>query len=287
MSHKVLLSNAEVAVRSLLTGDNDNCLSSSVLLIGDTQTMEMFNMSKKFHTVYKITNNINGKIYIGKHSTDNLDDGYMGSGSYIRNAILKYGVESFNKEILCVLDTSEGALIKESEIVNEAFVSRKDTYNMRVGGDGGFTSEDNKRIWSNRTEEQRQKIISYLCRDPLIHSISAKKYYNSPEGKARARRAIIRYNKSEKGRNTSKRSAENMRSLLNNYKQNNPDKYHLSDLKRRLGSCHRNHKYYNHSDSIWDCSKCRDLFINIFNEISLLDNQYLLNKYKENYENIK
>lgn len=91
-----------------------------------------------FYTVYKITNNINGKVYVGAHVTDDLDDDYMGSGIHIARAIKKHGLDNFTKEILHTFDSVEEMYAKEAEIVNEDFVKRKDTYNMVVGGKGGF-----------------------------------------------------------------------------------------------------------------------------------------------------
>lgn len=55
---------------------------------------------KRYNFVYKTTNVLNGKIYIGVHSTDDLNDGYMGSGKAISTAIKKYGEENFTTEIL-------------------------------------------------------------------------------------------------------------------------------------------------------------------------------------------
>ena len=46
---------------------------------------------KKYNYIYIITNIVNGKIYIGKHSTDDLNDGYLGSGKKLRLAKNKYG----------------------------------------------------------------------------------------------------------------------------------------------------------------------------------------------------
>lgn len=64
---------------------------------------------KLFYTVYKITNRINGKEYVGFHGTDDLDDGYMGSGKLIKRAIEKYGPNNFDKEYLLVTDNSDEA----------------------------------------------------------------------------------------------------------------------------------------------------------------------------------
>ncbi len=59
------------------------------------------------HYLYKITNKKDGKYYIGRHSTKDLEDGYMGSGKHIKRAIKKYGVSNFKKEILNFYNTSE------------------------------------------------------------------------------------------------------------------------------------------------------------------------------------
>jgi len=96
-----------------------------------------------FHIIYKITNLVNNKIYIGAHSTDNIDDGYMGSGHALNRAKKKYGLENFKKDILFVYTKSEEMYQKESEIVTESFCAMKDNYNVRVGGIGGWNHWNN------------------------------------------------------------------------------------------------------------------------------------------------
>lgn len=88
--------------------------------------------------VYQITNKLNNMIYVGVHKTDDPDDSYMGSGIHIKRAIAKYGVKNFQKDILFEYENENEAYAKEAEIVNEDFLKRSDTYNITLGGVGGF-----------------------------------------------------------------------------------------------------------------------------------------------------
>ena len=72
------------------------------------------------------------------HQTKNLEDGYMGSGKYLKRAIKKHGLENFTKEVLHIFSSEEEMRSKEAELVNEEFVARDDTYNLCHGGKGGF-----------------------------------------------------------------------------------------------------------------------------------------------------
>lgn len=88
-------------------------------------------------TVYRTTNKVNGKYYIGVHKTENPIDGYLGSGKHLKRAVAKYGEVNFVKEILLLSDSPDAAFALEFELVEK---HRGDPlcYNLRKGGSGGF-----------------------------------------------------------------------------------------------------------------------------------------------------
>lgn len=85
--------------------------------------------------VYKTTNVINGKIYIGVRTlrNDSTDDKYLGSGVAIRKSIKKYGAENFTREIIFEGSQRECYQL-ENDIVTSDFIKSQDNYNQRVGG---------------------------------------------------------------------------------------------------------------------------------------------------------
>ena len=96
-----------------------------------------------YHLIYKVTNIVNDKIYVGKHSTKNPYDNYLGSGIRISRAIKEYGKENFIKEIMYCFTNENDAFLKEEKVVTQEFVDRDDTYNMTVGGHGFGSGEAN------------------------------------------------------------------------------------------------------------------------------------------------
>lgn len=136
------------------------------------------------YCIYRITNLVNGKTYIGQHMYKVLDDKYMGSGTLIKRAIKKYGINSFKKEILVfnVSCKSQIDLLEKVFIESERKkVGTRNCYNIAKGGGGGgpWTEEHRKymsELFSRRTfsEEHKKKLRGRTFSDEHKKKISEK-----------------------------------------------------------------------------------------------------------------
>lgn len=152
------------------------------------------------YLIYKVTCTINGMIYIGYHSTDNINDDYLGSGKYLLSAIKKYGRENFNKEILHIFENKKDALLKEAEIVNREFIRRKDTYNLKIGGEGGWDYINN----------ELSKDIDHMVKKYEKASVTLKELYKNKKLVGWKINHMDHIPNGMKGKNHSKESKEKM-----------------------------------------------------------------------------
>ncbi len=89
--------------------------------------------TRKFHYIYKITR-FDGAFYIGMHSTNDLEDGYFGSGQRLWKSIKYHGKDKHSMEILEFLPTRKELVAREKQIVNEDLLQDKRCLNLCTGG---------------------------------------------------------------------------------------------------------------------------------------------------------
>ena len=101
--------------------------------------------------IYEITNNLNGKKYIGQHKIPDKPepfDRYMGKGLAIREAIKTYGKSNFSKRIIEELEDDEKhekVSEREKYWIKEIDTMSPKGYNISPGGEGGCTKESAKK----------------------------------------------------------------------------------------------------------------------------------------------
>lgn len=119
----------------------------------------MARKQKKYHYIYKTINKINGKFYIGIHSTDNLNDEYIGSGKRLWYSLSKYGKENHKKDILEFVNSREALHQREIDLIDE-YKNSPLCMNLSNGGFGfnmNHTTETKTKIsntLSNKTYEE-------------------------------------------------------------------------------------------------------------------------------------
>jgi hypothetical protein len=142
--------------------------------------------------IYKTTNTVNNKWYIGKDEKNNPD--YLGSGTLLRRAIAKYGKESFKKEILAEASTKEELAELERIIIAEHnAVEDKMAYNIAAGGRGGNTiagfSEEEREEFCRKIKV-RMKIRSDEAKVRRAERKAAKPPFRHPPRSEECRRKI-------------------------------------------------------------------------------------------------
>lgn len=173
------------------------------------------------YLIYKITNRLDNKFYVGKHKTENKDDDYFGSGILIERAITKHGKENFVKEILFELPTEDAMNQKEADIVDEDFVARDDTYNLMVGGAGGWSFVNNNGLTNvNKTREH----FSRAGKARAKHFW--ERYENDPEFQAAMR---------EKSRLTALRHSFHLSFLGKTHTTETREKIRASSIGKHVG----------------------------------------------------
>ena len=108
--------------------------------------------------VYKITNLINGKIYIGQSHVDN--ENYYGSGLAINGAIKKYGKQNFKREILEYCDFAIQLIGQEIYWIKKLSSKSPNGYNLTDRGEGasGYKHTDEQR--KRNSESHKGNLLS-------------------------------------------------------------------------------------------------------------------------------
>jgi len=103
---------------------------------------------KIYFYIYEVTNLVNGNTYVGQHITNDLEDGYLGSGKALKAAIKKYGRDSFKKEILIFANGPVSLNFIERCLVPLWWAELPTNYNLAEGGGNGamMTAEARKKI---------------------------------------------------------------------------------------------------------------------------------------------
>jgi hypothetical protein len=172
--------------------------------------------NKRFHYTYKTTNLINGRYYLGMHSTNRIDDGYLGSGKRLYYELNKYGRNNFKFEILKQFESREELVQAEIGLITEHDLKNPNCLNLKSGGEGGWTDimrqkalQANKEYWTEEARKEASHILSNrmkeiwktpVLREQLILSLK-NRYRDLPgtfSGKRHSEASIEKMRQSKK-----------------------------------------------------------------------------------------
>jgi hypothetical protein len=154
------------------------------------------------------------------HSTNNIDDGYMGSGRRLRYSINKYGKENHQREILEYCNSRDELKKRENEIVNLNEIAKVECMNLKVGGVGGWTHNKDQQLMAAKlganaiakriktdpelAEEYRVRGSKMLKK---LHK-EGKFKYNKFAGKKHSEETKLKMSKSHIGKHTGSKNSQ-------------------------------------------------------------------------------
>lgn len=186
----------------------------------------------KYHFVYQTTNNLNGDYYYGVHQTNDLDDGYIGSGLRLQRAIKKYGKENFTCEILKFFDNRQDALNYERYIINDDKLDDPHCYNIAHGGHGGntiagFTEEEHKEFCEKLKQSHSQIVYTEEIRKKMSDAMKGRPAWNKGISCREETKEKLRQYKGEKASMYGKSPSQETREKLSNVHKGKKKKYNV------------------------------------------------------------
>ena len=178
-----------------------------------------------YYFVYKITNCINNKYYIGVHQTTDLNDGYMGSGIILHQAYKKYGIENFKREILEFFDNPIDMFDLERFLVTQTEVNSENCYNTKLGGYGGW---DNAR--THRTKESFLKMMETKRKKGYVPPMFGKHHTDESNEKNRIEHLGKKHSEETKKKMSESRKGE---------KHFLYGKHHSEETKKKISESHK------------------------------------------------
>lgn len=245
----------------------------------------------KFNYVYVTTNLLDGKKYIGDHSTNKLNDGYLGSGIILKEAIKNHGRKNFKKEILVFFDTKKEAFDTQERLINEYNTLNPNGYNISPKGGLNVSecmSDDIKKKIGNsnrgkkRSKENRKK-ISDSNKGKIRDAEARKNYKNAFLGRKYSKDTKKKMSMSATGRKISDDIKRKI-SEKNKGKQPNLGNHHTDETKEKISfktSGNKNPMYGKTLMDIWTKKYGEEKAI----ELEKNRNQKLKKYYNEKREN--
>ena len=185
--------------------------------------------------IYRITNLINGKTYIGQHQYKDLNDNYMGSGKHLKAAQAKYGIENFKKDIL-VFNISKKEHI---DLLEKTFIAAErekvgveNCYNLADGGEGGnvkghsVSEETRKKI----SEALKGRHLSEEHRRKMSEARRGKTTWN--KGKHHTEETKRKMSEAKKGRRLSEETIRKRSEALKGHKVSEETKRKISESNK-------------------------------------------------------